>query len=337
MVSILLAPMAGFTNAVTRRMAHNLGAAWCYTEMVNAAGLARADGRSWQLLELLPGEGAVVAHLYGSEPDDFARAAERVAATGRFSAIDINAGCPVPRICHTGAGAGLMRTPGRVGAIIRAVRDAAGLPVTVKTRLGLKPGAACCHEMLAHATEAGAAAFTIHGRYLTQGHSGEVDFAEVERLAAAATIPLIGNGGIRDYRTASEWVARTGVKRLMVGQAAIGNPWLFRELQSACESEGAVIPPRPALDEIRTAIGEHLAGEMEHRRLIAGRYRLPPDIRSPEEAAVITFRIHLFRYLRGLRGATRLRRRLTSLATLTEVAEVVDACLAQEAEFRALA
>ncbi|NLF22128.1 MAG: tRNA-dihydrouridine synthase [Lentisphaerae bacterium] len=333
---LLLAPMAGYTNAPTRRIAHRFGAAWSYTEMAHATGLIHASDRTWQLLETFADEGPVVAHLYGTDPAAFAEAARRIAASGRFMGIDINAGCPAPKITRSGAGATLLRAPAHVGRIVAAIRAVCDLPVTVKTRLGLHPGHLACFDLLQAVQDHGAAALAIHGRYASQGHAGPVDLAQVAALRERASIPIIGNGGIRDVAAARRFLDATGVGALMLGQGAIGNPWIFQELAAGLTESPAEAPcPQRSLDERRAAIHEHLAAEVEFQERLARKYPHARDKLTPEYAAVIGFRVHFFNYLRGLRGVAQARGQLNALQTLGQVYALVDTCLAREAEFRA--
>lgn len=332
---LLLAPMAGFTNSATRLLARRHGAALTFTEMVSAAGLARGAEKSWQILECLPGDEPVVAHLYGNDPAAFAAAARRVAATGRFVAIDINAGCPAPKIVRGGAGVVLMDKPALLGRIVAAMRDAAGLPVTVKTRLGSRPGQAAIFAVQAAVEAAGAAALTVHARYASQGHAGPVDLELLAEVKRRGGIPVIGNGGLTDGAAARRMLDATGVDAVMVGHAAIGNPWIFREAAAAMTTRAPAPPPRVALAELRQVLFEHLEGERELLQRIADRASDNGGRLPPEQAAVIGFRCHFFRYLRGLKGVTWARGQLHQLHTLDDVRHVVDGCLAREAAYRA--
>ncbi|MDD5708120.1 MAG: tRNA-dihydrouridine synthase family protein [Kiritimatiellae bacterium] len=327
--------MAGFTNAATRLMATRFGAALTFTEMTNAAGLDHASDKTWQLLETLPGEGPVVAHLYGARPEAFAAAALRLAPLGRFCAIDLNAGCPVRKITCGGAGAALMADPPRIGRIVAAIRAACDLPVTVKTRLGPAPGSVTVLDVLREVERNGGAALIVHARYVSQGHTGAVDLALLAEVKRLARIPVVGNGGITDAVSARRMLQTTGVDAVMVGQAAIGNPWMLADVASALS--GGDPPPhrQVSLDELRAVLYAHLDAEIARLRAIADKYRMPARMLSPEEAAVIGFRCHFFRYLTGLKGVSRARGQLSSLRTMDDVRRVVDACLAREAAYRA--
>jgi len=335
--SVLLAPMAGFTDAAMRRVSHAFGAALTYTEMVNATGILRAADKTWHLLEVLPSEGPVVAHLYGSEPEEMAAAAAAVWRTGRFVALDINAGCPVRKITANGCGSALMPQPDRIGRIVSAMRAASPLPVTVKTRVGLTPDRVLIHEILRAVEEAGAAALALHARFATQMHSGAVALDLLAAVKQRARIPIIGNGGIRSAADAVRMVRESGVDAVMIGRAAMGNPWLFREAATALATPDAEPPPpqRPALTEIRAILTDHLAAAHELQIQIRTNHRLPNWALAPDAAIAMTFRSHLFRYLSGLAGAAQLRGHLCDYTNTVDILAAVDVCLAREAQARA--
>lgn len=336
MIPVFLAPMAGYTNAPMRLLCSRFGAERTYTEMANAAGLIHKSDATWQLLETLPEEPLPVAHLYGNDPETFARAAERIAATGRFRGIDINAGCPVPKITRSGAGSTLMRDPKRIGAIVAAIRRACDLPVTVKTRIGFSPSEITVFDVLAEVEAAGGAALAIHGRTRAQGHAGPVAHDIVAEVKRRATIPVYGNGGIRDFGSAADYAARTGVDALLVGQAAIGHPWTFSDIRDGVtyrvtDSRTLALP----LEEIRRVLFEHINLELAFVKAIKAKYPDSAPIESPEEVTVIRFRCDLFRYLSGLMGSAQMRGRMVTTKTLDEVRSIVDDCLACEAARRA--
>lgn len=324
--------MAGFTDAPMRLISSRFGAVRAYTEMVNAAGLVRGAGASWQLLETLPGEPKPIAHLYGTDPEAFAKAAEMIAATGRFCGIDINAGCPAPKIVGEGAGSALMRKPKLIGKIVAAVKRASGMPVSVKTRIGFNPSEITVFDVLKEVEENGGSALAVHGRYRAQGHAGPLSLDIVAEVKRQASIPVYGNGGVRDYLTAKEYVDATGIDGLLVGQGAIGHPWVFSEIRDEkCFPPGRDRSADIPLEEIRALLFEHIDRELAFITRIVEKYpdSCPDD--TPEMITVIRFRVHLFRYLNGLKGVSFMRGKLSSIYTLDEVRHAVDDCLACEA------
>lgn len=335
-ITCVLSPMAGFTNAPMRLFSLRHGARQVYTEMANAAGLAHENSdATWQLLETDPDEGKIVAHLYGSNPDDFARAAEKIAATGRFCAIDINAGCPVPKVTCSGAGSALMREPALIGKIVAATRSASGLPVSVKTRIGFSPSEITVFNVLEEIEKAGASLLALHGRYKSQGHAGEVAFDIMAEVKRRASIPILGNGGIRDAATARAMVEKTGVDGILVGQGAIGHPWVFEEIRNGMSfPEGKGRSDWLSLETIRNELSAHLDAELEFVRHIADKYPESGPDESPEWITAVRFRCSLFRYLNGLRGVAYARGRMSKATTLADVRDIIDGCLECERRHR---
>ncbi|MGI6495210.1 MAG: tRNA dihydrouridine synthase [Kiritimatiellia bacterium] len=345
---LMLAPMAGFTDAAMRRLCHAFGAERTFTEMAHSMALVReaarfpgAGGATWELLETLPDEGPVAAHLFGSDPATLGEAAGLAAATGRFCAIDLNAGCPVRKVVSTGAGAALVHDPAKIGAMVAAMRSAAGaVPVTVKTRLGPSPDRVAIFEILDAVEQAGASSLAVHGRFASQGHGGPVDLGLLAEVKRRARIPVAGNGGLLTAADAVLMAEETGVDALLVGRGAMGNPWIFAGMRSALEGEaggigasaeagaardGRRVPQVPPA-EIRRVLEAHIQGELELRRQIAAR-RAGRRRRgySPEQCTVAAFRRHFFRYFAGVPGASALRGRLNGLRTLDDVKKMVDA------------
>ncbi len=300
--------MAGYTELPFRMFCRRMGAGAVYTELTSVDGLVRNSPSTWHLLATNPEERPVAAHLYGSEPAVFAEAAARVAARGGFDWIDVNAGCPVPKVVRRGAGAGLMLDPDRLAAVVRAIRAAVSLPVTVKTRIGPRPDRIVIFDLAAALAEAGVAALAIHARPTSARHSGEAEWdliGEVKRRHPG--VPIIGNGGLTTPRQAVDHLRRYGVDAVMIGRAALGRPWFFAE--AAALAAGRPPPAPPSLPELRGLILEHLAGLIELER------RHPPARRrhAPEQIAACRLRAHLVRYVAGLPGAADLKRRLNSV------------------------
>ena len=341
---VFLAPIAGYTNSPMRHISHRHGAALTYTEMANARGLLNASGQTWTFLETVKGEGPVVAHLYGSEPEFFAEAAAQVEQTGRFVAIDLNAGCPARKVTSEGAGAALIKDPQRIHDIIAAMRKAVRLPVTLKTRLGPTPDAIAIFDVLAAAEAAGAAALTLHARFTSQGHRGDVHLDLMGQVKQRAKIPIIGNGNVYSPHAAWEMFDKTGVDAVMLARAAIGNPWIFSNIRNAFASGATPTyhPPthsRPKRDLaiLGQVLFDHLELEREHLEMFHAKYGIPPTAEGIEESVANAFRCRHFRYLHSLKGACHVRRSLCELQTFAAVREAIQNCLEREAEHRATA
>ena len=339
---LFLAPMAGYTNAPMRRACHRHGAALAYTEMANDLGLLHESDKTWHLLETFDDEGPVVAHLYGTQPESLAAAAAKAEGTGRFVGVDLNAGCPVHKITSNGAGAALIKDPQRIHDILAAMRRAIRLPLTVKTRLGPHPDRVAIFEILAAAEAAGADALTVHGRFTSQGHGGDVSLGLLAEVKRRAKIPVIGNGGICSAHDAWRMFHETGVDAVMIARAAIGNPWIFEDIRAGLAAGGE--PPehdrtcgrtRRDLNVIREALEAHMASELELIRRLRERYNLPRTPSDDDEVLAAAFRCHLFRYLHGLKGSSHVRGRLHELHTLADIRAAIDSCFEREAAYRA--
>lgn len=305
-----LAPLAGFTDAAFRRLCLRHGADLTYTEMVSAAGLAHGSRPTRHLMETLPGEGPVACQLFGSNPDELEFSAREVTSLGRFVELNLNAGCPVPKVTREGAGATLVKDPAKVHDLLAAMKRGTDLPVTLKTRPGPKPDKVMLWELLDAAETAGASAIILHARFTSQNHGGEVHLDLLSELVERAKMPVWGNGGVKDTATARAMEA-TGVAGIMVGRAALANPQIF----AALKGENA------ECDRIET-LKDHLAGVIELREALARDF--PDDhIPSVDGMCSIQMHTHLFRYFAGRPGAAELRRRLNSIRTLSEILSII--------------
>lgn len=344
---LLLAPMAGYTDAAMRLVCGRRGAALCHTEMASGRGLLRGGGKTWILLETFEDEGPVSAHLYGSEPGVMAEAAALAGQTGRFTAVDLNAGCPVRKVTASGAGAALTRSPGLVHDILSAMARATPLPVTLKTRLGPSPDRVAVFELLDAAERAGARALTVHARFASRGHGGPPDWDLVAEVKQRARIPVIANGGIDSPAAARRARRETGCDALMIARGALGNPFLFQDIRRAWQTDGgedgglggpdggpggggAGEGPRRPPGEVRDALLRHLAAEKSLIARIRANYPMPETSATVDEALAAAFRHHLFRYLRGFRGSGSLRRNLAALRGEAAVLAAIDACFQTE-------
>lgn len=318
---VFLAPMAGYTDGSFRSLCLEQGCGVVVTEMTSAQGLIRSRRRTMRVLERWGDEHPIGAQLYGSDPGAMAEAADLVAGLGAFDFLDVNAGCPMPKIRNRGDGAGLMRNPARMAEIVRAVVAAADgrLPVTVKTRIGWCPDTINVMETTAGVEEAGAAAIFLHGRVARLRHSGEVDWALIAAVKAARRVPVIGNGGLKTAEDMFRVVRETRIDGVMVGRGALGNPWLFRDARDLATGRQ---PSQPTVDEVRTAIHEQLRRGIELMKR-----REPKELKlGAELTACLVMRPHLVRYLRGFRRFGELARTLeerVDAATLLERVEGV--------------
>jgi len=316
---VMLAPMAGYTDSAFRSLCRKYKCSITFTEVVSAEGASRGGAQTLHLLETAPGERPIGAHIYGANPEALAAAAVLIEKMNRFDLIDINCGCPVPKIVRKGAGSALMRSPEKIELIVRTVKAAVSLPVTVKTRIGLSPDKMNISEV-AHAIEAGgASAITIHARFASKRHSGDADWQALAKIKSERSIPVIGNGGISNVDDVFRMISETGVDGVMIGRAAVGNPWIFQETYSRFND----IPWTPhSLEEHRSIIFEHLEQliQLKHKER---RFRRKNSL-TVDQAAVLHFRAHLHQYLRGFRGWPDVRRNLNTMHQIEEVKKAVD-------------
>jgi tRNA-dihydrouridine synthase B len=286
--------MAGYTDAAFRSLCLEHGCGAVVTEMANAHGLTIRHVRTGYYLETWPNEHPIGAQIYGSDPARMADAAALVADRGGFDFVDVNAGCPMPKIRNRGDGAGLMRDPAKMAEIVRQIKAALGgrLPVTVKTRIGWCADTLNVLETTAAVEEAGAAALFLHGRVASVRHSGPANWDLIAETKRARRIPVVGNGGTKTAADVHRMVRETRVDGVMVGRAALGNPWLFRDIR-----QWPAEPALPTADEIRDVVREHLRREIE----LTAR-RNPRDLKlGAELTACLVLRPHLVRYLRAFR------------------------------------
>lgn len=231
---LLMAPMAGVTDSAYRMMARAGGADLAYSEMVSCAGLHYGGEKTWELVDVAPGEPDLAVQLFGTKPELFAEAAAGVAERlgKRLVLIDINMACPVPKVTKKGEGAALMETPELAASLVAACTGTVDVPVTVKIRRGRRDGAEVAPEFARRMADAGAQAVAVHGRYATQFYHGEADWDVVRRVVEAVDVPVIGSGDVRDDREAARMLTETGATAVMVARGSYGNPWIFSQARA---------------------------------------------------------------------------------------------------------
>lgn len=289
--NVFLAPMAGITDLSFRLLNREYGVGLAFTEMVSAVGLTRGTGKTRHYLDSSLDDRPLGVQIFGADAAVLAEAAKYITDQG-FDLLDINMGCPVKKVVKTGAGAALLRDTGKIDAILKSVRKATHLPLTVKIRSGWRPREINCIDVACIAEDCGADAVILHPRTADQGFSGVSEWKHIENVKNHVKIPVIGNGDIRTAADAMRMQISTTCDGIMVGRGCLGNPWIFKDIVSSYRGRSDFSPPTPA--EREKVIRDHLA-------MVVGA--------MGESAGVRYFRKHLLWYTKGLRGGAKFRQR----------------------------
>ena len=301
---LFLAPMAGVTDWAFRTICARLGAGVTVTEMVSSRALCYKDAKSAKLLR--KNEGSVCgAQIFGNDPEIMAKGAILALEISGCDFIDINMGCPMPKIAGSGDGCGLMRTPELAADIVRSVVRAVNVPVTVKCRLGWDKGSINVLDFTKRMEDAGAAMVAVHGRTRSMLYSGTADWDMIHKVKEQLSIPVIANGDITDGQAAVRCLKRTGADGLMIGRSTFGDPWIFEEVQAALRGEA--YPGRPSLaDRVAVALEQFRLSEQDHG----------------EHIACLEARKHFAWYLRGVPHSSYYKNQITSLTTMEDIYRV---------------
>ena len=315
----MLAPMAGVSDRALRELAMRFGAVACVGEMVSCKGLVQGSRKSAELMEIGPLEMPCAIQLFGDEPEPMARAAE-LAQQYSPAWLDINMGCPAPKIAGNRSGSALMLEPDRAESIIRAVKEASSIPVvispvTVKFRKGWDDSHINAVEFAQMAEAAGADAVTVHGRTRQQMYAPPVDWEIIRQVKNAVSIPVIGNGDVVSPETAKALYETTGCDLIMIGRGALGAPWLFRQIRQYLET--GAYEPTPPLEKRMELMVEQMTLAVQYKG---------------ERVASHEARKHCGWYISGVRGAAQLRRRAGELQTLDDIKRLAEDVVKAAAE-----
>ena len=298
---VILAPMAGVTDLPFRVLCSELGAGMVCTEMVSAKAISFHNKNTEALLEISPKEHPVSLQLFGSDPDILSRMAAYL-EDRPFEILDINMGCPVPKVVKNGEGSALLRQPRLVEEIISKTVRATKKPVTIKIRKGFEENEANAPEIARIAEASGAAAIAVHGRTRSQYYSGKADWEIIREVKKAVKIPVIGNGDVDSPQKAKALMEETGCDGIMVGRAARGNPWIFREISDYLEK--GILRERPSRTEIRDMMLRHTRMQIAYR----GEY-----------GGIREMRKHISWYTAGFPNSAKLRQAVNQAETLSQM------------------
>lgn len=304
-----LAPMAGVADRAMRELSIGYGAAFCVSELISAKGITLGDRKSKELMECADAETPKGIQLFGYEPKVMAEAL-RVAEKESPKFIDINMGCPAPKVAGNGGGSALMKDPKLAGEIVAECVKVANLPVTVKIRAGWDKDNITAVEVAKRCEEGGAAAITVHGRTREQMYAPPVNLDIIKEVKNAVSIPVIGNGDVDSPKAAAEMYEKTGCDFIMVGRAAMGRPWIFSQI-NAYLKDGTVLPEPPLSERMRVMLKE-INLMMQYKG---------------EHTALLEARKHTGWYMRGLRGAAELRRKCAEINSFEDVVRLSQLAL----------
>jgi len=309
---VVPAPMAGVSDRAFRILVREAGCSLAYTEMVSDQALIHGNTATRALLDRRGETGLLAVQIFGAAPETMAAAARLVVEAGA-DLVDINMGCPVPKVVKGGAGAALLRDRGRALDIARAVVEAVEVPVTVKMRLGWDADSIVAPDLARGLEGVGVRAVTVHGRTRSQFYAGRADWAAIRSVREAVGIPVIANGDVFAPEDAGRLLAETGCAGVMIGRGALGNPWLFS--RTIARLAGREVPGPPDGEQLFYTVIRHLTLKMEDRG---------------ERMAVLEMRKHSAWYARGLRGAARFRERINRVDTADGFRKVWSEFLGRE-------
>lgn len=305
---VVLAPMAGISNTSYRTIIKEMGAGLIYAEMVSDKAIMFDNDRTIDLLKMRESERPIAQQIFGSDEESFVIAAKKIVELMHPDILDINMGCPVPKIAlKSQAGASLLKDPDKIEKIVRSVVNAVDIPVTVKIRSGWDSNTINCVEVAKRIENAGASAITLHARTRAQGYSGSADWSLIKKVKEAVSIPVIGNGDIKTCYDAKKMLEETGCDAVMIGRGVLGNPWLIKECVDYLED--GTLPQRVSAKEKMQMLKRHFE-------------LLCKD--KGEKLALLEIRTHALWYIKGLPGSASIKNQICQTKNSTELFNILN-------------
>ena len=305
---VVLAPMAGVCNSSFRRIAKEMGCGLVYAEMVSDKAVFYQNQKTLEMLYMTDYERPIAQQIFGSDKESFVSAAKYIYDNMHPDIIDINMGCPVPKVAvHAQAGSALLKNPEKIKEIVEAVVKSVPIPVTVKIRSGWDQNSINAVEVAKICEEAGASAICIHPRTRSQGYSGNADWNIIKQVKEAVSIPVIGNGDIKSCFDAKKMIDETNCDAVMIGRASLGNPWIFKEVNEYIEN-GVVLDKPTPLEKIEMCI-KHLNYLKEIKI---------------DKVAVLEIRNHVAWYLKGLNGANEIKNNIFKTKDIEQIEKILN-------------
>ena len=305
---VVLAPMAGVCNSAFRRIIKEMGVGLIYAEMVSDKAISYSNKKTLDMLYMTEYERPIAQQIFGSDVDSFVTAAKYIYDNMHPDIIDINMGCPVPKVAvHAQAGSALLKNPEKIREIVSAVVNAVPIPVTVKIRSGWDKEHINAVEVAKVCEESGASAITVHPRTRSEGYSGKADWNIIKQVKEAVNIPVIGNGDIKSKEDAKRMLEETGCDAVMIGRATLGNPWLIREIVEYIENNNSVDKPTPI---------EKVDMVLKHLKYL--------EEIKPTKVVVLEIRNHIAWYLKGLKNANEVKNKVFLTKDLNVIINILE-------------
>ena len=305
---IVLAPMAGISNSSYRKIIKEMGCGLIFAEMVNDKAICFGNNKTMDLLKMDDCERPIAQQIFSSDVNSFVEAAKKIEELMHPDIIDINMGCPVPKIAlRNQAGSALLKNPEKIGEIVRSVVDAVSVPVTVKIRSGWDEENINCVEVAKIIENNGASAITLHARTRSQGYSGNADWSLIKKIKENVKIPVIGNGDVTTPELAKQMLEETGCDAVMIGRGVLGNPWLIKN----------------CINYLENGTYENIVSLKEKIQMLKKHFKLLIEDKS-EKVALLEIRSHALWYLKGIPGAAKVKNLICTSKSVDEIFEILD-------------